>query len=132
MLVPVGLARGQAFARRRRARHGLHRKDRAQGHGAARGQRDRRRPDGSGAERPARDRGVSWTLSFFSPPPSRRRGAPKARGGGPHPKPPRRFAPPLLGKEGKAKPCSQSRISTNTTAAAISCATFPSMSRRER
>jgi hypothetical protein len=39
-------ARRRAFARRRRARHGVHREDRAQGHGAARGRRDRRGADG--------------------------------------------------------------------------------------
>ena len=42
----VPVARRQALGRRRRARHGLHRADRAQGDGAARGQRARRGLDG--------------------------------------------------------------------------------------
>ena len=38
-------------------------RDRAQGHGAARGQRARRGPDGRGAGRSARDRSLPGTLN---------------------------------------------------------------------
>ena len=56
-----------ALGRRRRARHGFHRADRAQGHRAARRQRARRRTDGCRAGRSARDRSLSGTLTWNYP-----------------------------------------------------------------
>src|SRR5260221_10654295 len=58
----VPVARRQAFAGGGRARHGLHREDRAQGHRAARRQRACRGPDVAGAERSEGDRSVFGAL----------------------------------------------------------------------
>ncbi len=59
----VPVSRGQPFAGGGRARHGLHREDRAQGDRASRGRGARRRADGAGAQRSAGDRGLPGTMT---------------------------------------------------------------------